>query len=343
MVTGIAELHSALQAGQVVRVLGPAPLLEGLADKSLELIHSGGGHLGTVRDVATKDFAGQLRFGEVQAQGAAAPALAAFQVASAVTLQYYLARIDRQLGTIESELRGVRQDTRDARFGDIETARGKCTSVEKVVAVTGNVGPHDARRLDLAANGLEQTYNALRSSLESFCSRVEDFDIATISKEELEALLKDGAGTKFTDAQLLLLAAVVRHRINGLRVFVHRDEGADRVNVALAELDEEQRAMVELLQRVQRAFRKLHLPKHELDRRWRTLGGPEVALRDFSTSTQTLRRHLADARAALPPFAPEEPFVMDLRLRPDDKVDVEWAHLRERGSAGSTAAEDPLG
>jgi hypothetical protein len=118
---GAAGLRRALQAGDIVRVLGPPEVLEGLNGGGLELIRSGPGNLGVVRDAATKDFAGQLRLGEVEFSGVAAPALAAFQVASAVTLQYYLARIDRQLGAISRDLEAVRSDTRDDRYGRIET------------------------------------------------------------------------------------------------------------------------------------------------------------------------------------------------------------------------------
>lgn len=340
IVAGVAELNSALRSGQVVQVIGPAPLLEGLADKSLELIHSGGGHLGTLRDAGTKDFAGHLRFGDTQAQNAAAPALAAFQVASAVTLQYYLARIDRQLGEIHHEVRGIRQDTRDARYGKIETARGKCTSIENVIAATGTLGTNDVRRFDLAANDLEQTYNALRASVEAFCANVEAVHLPTVDKDNLETLLNEGANTALTDTQLLLFACVIRHRIHGLQVFVHRDDGERRVNIALDELDEQHRVMIELLGRVQRAFRKLHIPKRELDERWGVLGGPETALRQFSSATQALRTHLADTRTALPPFAPQEPFLMELRLAGDNQVEVEWAYLREQGRDAASLSAD---
>jgi hypothetical protein len=51
------------------------------------MVPSSGGNLGVVRDATTKGFSGHLRFGEVGEGASQAQALAAFQVASAITLQ----------------------------------------------------------------------------------------------------------------------------------------------------------------------------------------------------------------------------------------------------------------
>jgi hypothetical protein len=296
----------------------------------LELIRSGPGNLGVARDVASKDFAGQLRFGGVEFSGVLAPALAASEVASAVTLQYYLARIDRQLSAITADLEAIRSDTRDDRYGTIETARSKCASVERVLTLTGTIGEQDALRLELAVKNLEQTYQALRSNAEKFCSRVEAFDIATIDKDDLAALLKDAGGPQLMDTRLLLYAAVVRHRIQGVQVSMHVVDGEERVELAIDDEAAAHREMLELFTRLQLAFRKLDLPKRALETRWPNLGGPEKALVEYGVSTSELRQELATPASTLPALMPAEPFVMDLRLGVDDKIEAEWAYVQPR-------------
>lgn len=333
---GAAQVHAAgqiqgaLAAGQVVRVLGPPEVLQGLAARTLEMVPASGGNLGIVRDVASKDWAGHLRFGDLETQSAPNlnSALAGFQFASAVTLQYYLARIDRQMHEIDKEIRGTRQDIRDERYGRIEAARKQCELAERILAGATGLGNHDARRLDLAAHDLDQTYEALQASVKSFCERVEETDFATVSKSGLEELLKDGAGVALTDTQLLLYAAVVRHRIGGVQAFLLSDDGEHRSRIAQEDLDAIHQEMVAFLVRAQAALRKLNLPKRALDDRFRKLGGPEKALGQYSARSRGVRELLSSPQHALPAYTPQEPFVMDLRLGEDQSLEAEWAYVR---------------
>ncbi|MCW2984733.1 MAG: hypothetical protein JWR63_2303 [Conexibacter sp.] len=325
-----AQIQGALQAGQVVRVFGPPGLLEGLAAKTLEMVPSSGGNLGAVREVGGSGFVGQLRFGDLETQNVPNPnlALAGFQFASAVTLQYYLARIDRQLGVIDKEIRGTRQDTRDERYGRIEAARKQCELAERILAGTSGLNNHDARRLDLAAHDLDQTYEALEASVKSFCERVEATDLVTVSKSDLDGLLRDGAGVAVTDTQLLLYAAVVRHRIGGVQAFLLSDDGEHRSRIAHEDLDATHQEMVAFLTRAQAAMRKLNLPKRALDKRFRKLGGPETSLDQYSARSKGVRELLSSPQHVLPAYTPQEPFVMDLRLGEDQRLEAEWAYVR---------------
>lgn len=328
LVAGADGLYRALRAGNIMRVVGPPEVLEGLESGALELVKSGSHNLGIARDAVTKEFVAPLDFGDIEPSSVAGPALAAFQMASAVTLQYYLARIDRQLGEISRELDAVRADTQDDRFGKIETARDKCSTVERVLTVTGTVGAQDALRLELATNDLEQTYQALRSNAEKFCARVERIEIATVEKSELEELLGLAAGSQLTDLRLLLYAAVVRHRINGVQVVMHAVDGPERVALAHREEAAAHEDMLALLARVGAAIRALNLPKRSLDARWPVLGGPERELVAFSDATRTMREQLTSPTDALPALMPTEPFVMDLKLGEGDRVEAKWAYVR---------------
>ena len=333
---GAAQLHAAAQiqgalaAGQVVRVFGPPGLLEGIAAKTLEMVPSSGGNLGAVREIGGTGFVGQLRFGDLETQSVPKlnPALAGFQFASAVTLQYYLARIDRQLGEIDKEIRGTRQDIRDERYGRIEAARKQCELAERILARATGLGNHDARRLDLAAHDLDQTYEALEASVKSFCERVEETDFDTVSKSDLDVLLKDGAGVALTDTQLLLYAAVVRHRIGGVQAFLLSNDGEHRSKIAHEDLDAIHQEMVAFLTRAQAALRNLNLPKRALDDRFRKLGGPERSLDKYSARSRGVRELLSSPQHVLPAYTPQEPFVMDLRLGEDQRLEAEWAYVR---------------
>lgn len=328
--TGGVELMNALRSGGVVRVVGPQHLLAGLDRGSLELVHSVGGNLGTVRDATSKQIAGHLRFGDIQSANPVAPALAGFQLASALTLQYYLARIDRQLGLILDEVLGGRQDLRDERFGRIDTARRRCATVEKVLADTGDAGTQDRQRLELALNDLEQTYGALRSSVEAFCVQVEQLDLDTCRKAELEKLLEKAVGTPLADGQLLLFAAVVRHRIHGLDAYLLSPDGERRVLIATEEMGRERQEMDALLLRARAAFAKLNVPKRHLDERWGVLGGPEKELRRFVEAATPFSSALNE-RGLLPAYLPDTPFVADLRLGENGAVEAEWAWLTQAG------------
>lgn len=323
---GAAQLQGALAAGHVVRVVGPPEVLQGLAAGTLEMVPSSGGNLGIVQDVATKDWVRHARFGDPAPN--LNPALAGFQFASAVTLQYYLARIDRQMREIDKEIRGARQDIRDERYGRIEAARKQCELAERVLAGTTGLGDHDARRLDLAAHDLDQTYEALAASVKTFCERVEETDFETVSKNDLDALLKEGAGVALTDTQLLLYAAVVRHRIGGVQAFLLSADGEHRSRIAHEDLDAIHQEMVALLIRAHAALRKLNLPKRALDDRFRKLGGPERSLAEFSSRSKGVRELLSSPQHVLPTYTPQEPFVMDLRLDEDQTLEAEWAYVR---------------
>ena len=327
-----AQIQGALQAGHVVRVFGSKEILDGLATGALEMVPAkSGGSLGVVRKAGTTAFAGQIRFEgnpEMQSVPNPNPALAGFQFASAVTLQYYLARIDRQLGEIDKEIRGTRQDTRDERYGRIEAARKQCELAERILAGASGLGNHDALRLDLAAHDLDQTYEALEASVKSFCERVEATDFESVSKSDLEALLKDGTGVALTDTQLLLYAAVVRHRIGGVQAFLLSNEGEHRSGIAHEDLDAIHQEMVAFLVRAQAALRTLHLPKRALDDRFRKLGGPEKSLGEYSARSKGVRELLSSPQHVLPAYTPQEPFIMDLRLGEDRRLEAEWAYVR---------------
>jgi hypothetical protein len=316
--TTLADAGIAIHQGQVLQVLGPPHLVQGLHDGIYHLLETTTGHIGTVADKS--GIVGHLRVGTDLTQAATQGALVAFQVASVVTLQYYLARIDAQLVAIDRQLKALQQDLLDETFGEIETAREHCTDVEEVLRDLGHLGALDLQRLTHAEQRVDHAYHAQVKKLEAFCSQVD----ALVGAEELDrdlcaTLLRDGTGRRLAQAQLLLFAAVVRHRINGLAVAAAAQESPDRARLATAKLNREHVEMLRALRKVARAFRRLHLRKRVLDEAWPLRGGPERELRAFSAATRGLREQLASPVQVLPALEPAEPFLFEV-IRDADGV-----------------------
>lgn len=116
---------------------------------------------------------GHLRIGTDLTAAAAQSALAAFQVASVVTLQYYPARIDAQLVAIDRQLKSIQQDLLDETFGEIETAREACSDVEDALRDLGRIGDLDAQRLAHAEQRIDQAYHAQVKKLQGFDQQVD--------------------------------------------------------------------------------------------------------------------------------------------------------------------------
>lgn len=329
MVTGGLLGASALGGDTVMRVVGSDALLAGLASGKLELVQSGAGHLGTVRDAASKDWAGHLRFdGPSDGPGAGAGALAGFQIASAVTLQYYLARIDRQLGDIEETCARIADVGSNARYAAIETARRRCASIERALGASSKIGEHDAQLLGLAYHDLEQSYQALAKEALEFASRVEQTDPLDLPRKQLEGLLEDATGHALVTVKLLIFAAVVRHRVLGLQTHLYAADGPARLGQAIDEARELEIEALATLDRVRSAFRALSIPKAALDEQWDVRGGPERALQRFSTEGAPVIGLLERAPAAVPSYTSDVPFVMEMRTTNRGELEVAWAEVR---------------
>lgn len=324
-----AGFEAALTAGKTMRVIGPESVLAGLNAGSLELVHSAAGNLGTVRNVTGKRLAGHLRFGDLGEAAPGAQALAAFQLASAVTLQYYLARIDRQLGEIVAAVSELKEIENVNRYGTIEAARSRCLTVEKVLARTGVVGDHDRSALRHAHQDLEQVHSTLTRAVAKHCEDVEAADLKTIKKGALEKLLKTASSAFLADVELLLFASVVRHRIHGVQTHLFAEEGPARVEIAMAEQVEAEETTIAALNRSRHALTKLNVPKRSLDARWGAVGGPEQAWTAYSSKAAPTLSRLAQPRAALPRFAPDEPFLLEMQANENGEVVMQWAMVRE--------------
>ena len=150
-----------------------------------------------------------------------------------MTLQYYLARIDTQLMAIDRQLKAIQQDLLDETFGEIQTARETCADVEDVLRELGHIGALDLQRLTHGEQRIDHAYHAQVKKLDGFCSQVDALlDGEELDRDECAELLRDGSGRRLAQAQLVLYAAVVRHRINGLAVAAPAQESSERARFA---------------------------------------------------------------------------------------------------------------
>ena len=96
----------AVRGGKWVRILNPEAF--GLGD---QVKSKSGGFLGSI--YGERNVVAQLRFSKPEDVAKLATPLAVFKVASMVTGQYYLNRINGQLMTIEGQVRQIRQELRN--------------------------------------------------------------------------------------------------------------------------------------------------------------------------------------------------------------------------------------
>src|SRR5262249_43544388 len=97
----LPAIAHALDASRCVRAVGSSALLDGLRSGKYVLTHDASTFSCVVRNAKTGRAVGHLRFKPV---GMGAPAVGiAFQVASAITLQYYLHEIHARLDEILHE------------------------------------------------------------------------------------------------------------------------------------------------------------------------------------------------------------------------------------------------
>ena len=171
--------------------------------------------------------------------------------------------------SIDRQLKALQQDLLDETFGDIETAREHCSDVEDALREVGHLGALDLQRLTHAEQRIDQAYHAQVKKLDGFCAQVDALvDAEELDRDKCAALLRDGTGRRLAQAQLLLFAAVVRHRINGVAVAAAAQESPDRARLASAKLNREHVEMLRTLRKAAHAFRRLHMRKRIFDEAW---------------------------------------------------------------------------
>ena len=206
------SLATAVQAGQLMRIVGPAPVVEGLANGTMTLMQSGGNSLGGVLAQGSTKIVGQARFSP--AAGVLAPLLV-YQAVHAIVGTQQLNEINRRLANIERTLSRIVQRQNAKDIGEVIAA---ASTLQDILAEHSHSGHFNAQMQDR----ISHCERDLRAHLERLKILKSDFHGKIgIAREkakkrekalELAALIKEEGEQFGQDTRLLvaLCAAVIQ-------------------------------------------------------------------------------------------------------------------------------------
>ncbi len=213
----VPAFATAMQAGQVMRIVGPPSVVEGLANGSMALMQSGSHSLGTIVSSGSGNIVGQARF--LPAGGVVAPLLV-YQAVHAIVGTQQLNQINRRLAGIERTLSQIveRQNAKD--LGEIFSA---CTTLSDILAEHGHTGhfsPQMQDRLSHCERDLRAHYERLKILKGTFQEKISTARQRVRGRDstlELAILVKEHGEQFGQDIRLLFsLSAAVIHVEHGL-------------------------------------------------------------------------------------------------------------------------------
>lgn len=304
LVGAIPEAAVLLEQGMVMRVVGPPEKLAALAEGTLKLVDSNGKTLATTRDAATGQFAGSLELGSgITRIGAA---LGVFQVMSVVTGQYFLARIDEQLGAVLNGVDELLRGQAAQQYGDLMAAADLNERVRRDLVRGALANDDDRRRLHDASLSCERLYATLLKQLTDFVAFANDFSPAEASARELSSAF-ERAEAERERLSMLALAAFLRQQTMTLELAVTSDTDAIRVSNLQERMEEKRVQAVGELNELRRAFdRVLNISPARIEARTKfRRTAPLMEQRNVTRQRLKQGRELiASADTALLPAAP---------------------------------------
>lgn len=213
----VPAFATAMQAGQVMRIVGPPSVVEALANGSMALMQSGSHSLGTIVSSGSSNIVGQARFSP--AGGVVAPLLV-YQAVHAIVGTQQLNQINRRLAGIERTLSQIveRQNAKD--IGEIFSA---CTTLNDILAEhahTGHFSPQMQDRLSHCERDLCAHYERLKILKGTFQEKINNAKQRARGRDtslELAILVKEQGEQFGQDIRLLFaLSTAVIHVEHGL-------------------------------------------------------------------------------------------------------------------------------
>lgn len=246
---------TAVQSGQVMRIIGPPSVVEGLANGSMALMQSGSNSLGTIVSSGSKNIVGQARF--APAGGIIAPLLV-YQAVHAIAGTQQLNQINRRLAGIERTLSQIleRQNAKD--LGEVYAA---CTTLNDILAEhshTGHFSPQMQDRLSHCERDLRSHYERLRFLGNAFHEKVSKAKAGLRRHDttiELAILIKEYGDQFAQDVRLLfsLATAVIQVEHGLLLVAIEHNPNSlgyrcEQVNNRIGELRNVLSGMVDVVE-----------------------------------------------------------------------------------------------
>ena len=318
------EPQGALSRGEVVRVIGPQHLIDGLKAGVLQPTLTSTGALGVVKG-PNGQFVGHLRFGsamEAKVPATVAGPLLLFQAASVVTMQYYLHQITTRLMDIQSGIDDLKRALSAQTAGKIRAAASMVEDLEGFLHRGIALNADDRSKLQHAEAGVREAHEELRHKLSGFGREVDAAVAADdsirpgVDKATLKKLLTTTADDAARDALLAMEATVVRVRLMRLRAFAEMDSSPERLEAVRENLERELAELRDAYDQLRGPFDQLNLRRRTVEDKW--IGNAGVAeLEHYREKTRQLRALVrSPPRRVLPERQREEPYIVELRQGP---------------------------
>lgn len=329
----LPNVATALKKGELVRIIGPDHLVEGLAKGDMAHTITKSGVIGVVKGPDGK-FVGHLRFESAGNPATVAGPLAVFQIASAVTMQYYLHQMTTRLVSIEQGIDDIKATLSAQTGAKISTGARTCTKFEPFIEGEVELEAADQREIAHAAQAASEAYETLKEQLNRFRVKVSeavDADGTVRDPEKFDHALDVGTKSASRDAALFLEALDVRMRLLRLKAFAEIDADPARAELIRRSMEAEIDAMRHDFMALREPFDLLNVRRGEL-RRWGRIRGEDEleSFRNASKGVRAIAR--TPVRRVLPEPPPPQPFVVELVQGDDGKIDSRCALLEPEPS-----------
>lgn len=333
------DVIAAVHGGKIMRVIG---------GPSGPLWKVDGGVLATVR--GEKGIVGHLRFDgpPKDVRIVAAPA-AVFQVASAVTLQYYLNTITSQLESLQHGIADIKELLSTDERAELEAAEQSCADVARHLAAGTALRSDDLVKLNNAHNVGRRRFAAARERLDVLSRLVRESVTETgdiRDRNKFKRALKKAATDGVRDHQDLLRAAALT--VQALAV-IAASEAEDPTRLATTR-DAAIREIAQLradLTRLSGTLESLNVRRSAIEREYtynplKWGKEPYEDLEVCRTSTKRMRQVLHQpAERLLPELVADTPWIMELRAGADGTIEACRDEL-ELGPLPTTSASSDV-
>ncbi len=206
------SLAAAVQAGQLMRIVGPPSVVDGLAKGTMTLMQSGGNSLGGVLAQGSSKIVRQARFSP--AAGVLAP-LVVYQAVHAIVGTQQLNEINRRLANIERTLSRIVQRQNAKDIGEVIAAAATLQDILAEHAHSGHFNAQMQDRISHCERDLRAHLERLKILKADFHSKIAQARERAKKREralELAALIKEDGDQFGQDTRLLvaLCAAVIQ-------------------------------------------------------------------------------------------------------------------------------------
>jgi len=323
-IQAVPTVAEALSRGEVVRILGPQYLVEGLKSGAFKEVVSKGGALGVVKGADGK-FVGHLRFGQA---GPLAPAaiqgpLLVFQAASLITMQYYLHQMTVRLKDLQRGVDEVKKVLHAHTAGEIRSAAEMCGRLESLVDRGVPFSQDDRRELQSAATEVSRAYHGLVDQLNDLNRRVHQIvqDDGSLQpgadRDAVRGMLDAGADSGARAAALCVEAMVTRVRVARLKALAEADAEPARAQAIRDDLQRQFDQLRRDFEMMHETFDLLNVRQADLDDAWK-IGNAAKEIQRFRANTRALRRIVrTPTRRAIPAPPTAQPFVVELMQGPE--------------------------